>query len=246
MSVTEYANGIRFRLGPDSGQFPWKQLFAVASPRIAPRIRFWLETLTVSLPEDERFSRRRLLNLAGIPRMSTYVIASIINRLVHQMDPSHAYLNVGVWNGFSFIAGLLGNPNRTCIGVDNFSMFGGPRAQFLQRFQRFASPQHRFYDCDFREYFRRFPPPSIGVYYYDGPHDYSSQLAAMELAEPYLAEGSWTLVDDTNRPDPHQATLDFVARRPNQYRVVFDRTTSSSKDPLWWDGLMIVQKIGRS
>ena len=38
--------------------------------------------------------------------MSTFAIGAIINRAVRQLPGGQAYLNVGVWNGFTLLAGM--------------------------------------------------------------------------------------------------------------------------------------------
>jgi len=242
MDLQEFASGVQFRFPSSEQSAPWRQLFLLASPRFAPRTRYVLESLSTSLPEDGARLRARLSRLANIPRMSTYAIASIVNKSVREMNPEAMYVNVGVWNGFTFLAGLVGNPHRRAIGVDNFSAFGGPRDAFLRRFRALASPSHQFFDGDFRTYFRDVHRGPIGVYYFDGPHDYASQREALELAEPFLEKGSVALVDDTNRPDPRRATLDFLAAQQGRYRLIFDRHSLWAENPLWWDGLMILRK----
>src|SRR5207244_4980279 len=60
-----------------------------------------------------------------------------------------------LWNGFTFLAGMIGNPGKVCIGIDNFSEYGGPRDAFNSRFDRYKSQKHHFYDMDYAEYFSR-------------------------------------------------------------------------------------------
>ena len=47
-----------------------------------------------------------------VPHMSTLAIAAILNHAVRQMPVEHVYLNIGIWKGFSFAAGLVGNENK--------------------------------------------------------------------------------------------------------------------------------------
>lgn len=86
-----------------------------------------LDVAITRLPESGRRMRRTLREACRVPRMSTFAIGAIINEAVAHMAPDHAFVNVGVWNGFTLLAGMAGNPDRRCIGVDNFSEFGGPR-----------------------------------------------------------------------------------------------------------------------
>src|SRR6188508_851270 len=76
-----------------------------------------------SLAAGEERRKEAMRPLCDMPRMSTLAVAAIINRGVAQMEPDHAFVNVGVWKGFSFLSALVGNGEKTCIGVDNFSEF---------------------------------------------------------------------------------------------------------------------------
>jgi hypothetical protein len=174
--------------------------------------------------------------------MSTYAIAAVINHGVSLLPEDQVYLNVGVWNGFTFLAGLVNNPDKVCIGVDNFSEFGGPRSEFLERFEKYRSTNHRFYDADYREYLTNRHSEEIGFYFYDGPHSLKDQVEGLELAERFFASHCIILVDDTNEPAPRKATLDFVESRRHDYRVIFDQRTPRNQHPTFWNGITIVEK----
>jgi hypothetical protein len=189
--------------------------------------------------------KRRLRPLLDIPRMSTLATAGVLNRAVAAMPPGHSFVNVGVWQGFTFLSAMEGNPEVACIGVDNFSEFYGPRDKFMERLEARRGPAHRFFDMDYREYFAGVHDGPIGVYLYDGEHSYENQMHGLEAAEPYLAEDCMLIVDDTNRVEPRQATLDFVARRADEYSVVADIWTSANNHPTFWNGLLVVRRGGR-
>lgn len=180
--------------------------------------------------------------LFAVPRYSTLGIAALINCLVKRMPSDYAYLNIGVWNGFTLLAGIVGNPTRSIIGVDNFSEFGGPREDFLRRFERQRSSKHQFFDMDYRLFFSSHPNVKVGLYYYDGPHTYGDQYDALSLADPYLVDGAIVMVDDANWQEPRQATLDFVQRHEGKYALVLDLKTRNNGHPTYWNGLMILCK----
>jgi hypothetical protein len=175
--------------------------------------------------------------------MSTFAIASLINYGVSLLPRDQAYLNVGVWNGFSFLAGLVNNPDKVCIGVDNFSEFGGPREGFLKRFEKYKSLNHHFFDMDYREYLSKVHRRQIGFYVYDGPHGYEDQLDGLEIAEPFFASNCRILVDDTNWQAPREATMKFVESRADRYRVIFDQRTPRNEHPTFWNGVIIVERV---
>jgi hypothetical protein len=204
----------------------------------------FVDVANTRLPGDEEAAKARLREVCGVPRMSTFAIGTLINRGVAQMDEGCAFVNVGVWHGFTLLAGMAGNPDRRCIGVDNFSQFDGPRAAFYDRFRRLRSPRHTFYDMDYREYFADVHEGPIGFYLYDGDHGYEDQRLGLELAEPFFGEHCLVLVDDTNVDEPRQATLDFIDRSHSTWRILLDRRTHANGHPTWWNGVMLLQRTG--
>lgn len=237
IEIQEYVKQIKFRFVQPHSVVPAERL--TGSDRL-------LEFANTIIPEDEEYMRQTITPIWSTPKMSTFAIGAIINRMVLQMPKDQVYVNVGVWNGYSFLAGMVNNPHKTCIGIDNFSQFKGPRAAFMQRFFQFKSPNHHFFDMDYIQYFKDMHNYPIGCYFFDGPHDYGNQLQGLEIAEPYFAEGCIILVDDTNWPDPRQATLDFMANHPGEYRLLTDVSTYSNRHPTFWNGLMVLQKVKKS
>ncbi|MCS7212904.1 MAG: class I SAM-dependent methyltransferase [Candidatus Calescibacterium sp.] len=157
-------------------------------------------------------------------------------------------MNIGVWCGFSLISGMVGNPNKICIGVDNFSqfsdtLFGHPRDIFSKFFQIYGTNHHSFFEMDYVDYFRRVHKDFIGFYYYDGEHSYENQLKSLELADPYLKEGGIILVDDTNLEDVSKATYDFIRKTGRRYEIIFQRKTAQNEHITFWNGIMVLQKI---
>jgi Methyltransferase domain len=201
-----------------------------------------LEAFNTRLPFDEKPIRRRIVSLLRIPKMSTFAIGAMINRGVSDLDADCSFVNVGVWQGFSFLAGLVGNEDKKCIGIDCFSEFGGPKEQFLGRFNSHKGPNHYFYDLDYREYFSRVHSGKIGFYIYDGEHSYENQLAGLRIAEPFFSDDCIILVDDTNLEAARKGTLDFVKQSRNTYDVLLDKQTCINMHPTLWDGVMILQR----
>jgi glycosyl transferase family 61/methyltransferase family protein len=200
------------------------------------------------VPPNEEQRKEALRALCDMPRMSTLALASIINRGVAEMERDDAFVNVGVWKGFSLLSAVVGNSEKTCIGVDNFSEFTGhgPRDAFMSRFEPFQSDVHRFYEMDYREYFANVHRERIGFYLYDGHHSYEEQLRGLELAEPFFGANCIVMVDDTNMEAPREATADFIDRSDYEYTVLLDETTTANYHPTWWNGVMLFQRISQT
>ena len=240
MNYANYIEGISFRLyKPQTGLRGFGALSNLLS-----RFGLSLEVLNTRLPADVESTGERLRGLLGIPRMSTYAIGAMINKGVALMPDDTCFVNVGVWHGFTLLAGMARNPGKRCVGVDNFSAFGGPRAQFLERFGAHKSPVHHFYEMDYQDYFSRVHSGPIGLYMYDGEHGYDNQIQGLRIAEQFFSAGCVLLIDDTNWEAPRRAVMDFIADSRHQYRVLLDKTTSSNCHPTLWNGIMVLQRVG--
>src|SRR3954452_16484067 len=120
---------------------------------------FPFDILNTRLPPDLPGTLREIWK---IPRMSTVAISAIINWGVGRMPEGECFVNVGVWQVFTLLSGIACHPAKAAVGIDNFSMFGGPRDAFNARFNRYKSPIHRFYEMDFRHYFQQVHRGPIG------------------------------------------------------------------------------------
>jgi hypothetical protein len=241
-SLESFIRGISFRFAQPRARLPgygeWRKVFE--------KLKLYPDVLNTRLPEEIGEVKSSLLELCRIPRMSTIGIAAIINRAVSQMPEGRVFLNIGVWNGFSYLSGLANNADKACIGVDNFCSSGGPREAFLERFERAKSPAHRFHDMDYLEYFAKVHREPIGFYIFDGPHSYEHQRKNLEIAERFLAEGCCVLIDDTNQEGAMQGTRDFLRDRPGQYEMLLDERTSRNCHPTWWNGVMLFRRKGKN
>lgn len=199
------------------------------------------EAANLILPPELEPHRQTLLGLADVPRMSSLAIGLLLFEAVRRMPPELTYLNIGVWQGFSLLIGMLAQPAGNVIGVDNFSEWGAPRSELMARFARARGPGHLFYEMDYVRYFKTVTIPPLGVYFYDGPHRELDQSRGLELAHPYLAPGALLFVDDTNMPQVQAPTMAFLQNHP-EYELLFSAHTGHNRHPTWWNGLMILQK----
>ncbi len=237
MKYAEFVNGIGFTVLQPEMQV---DQFISATSWNHPTI--FLEMMNTYIPGKEIERTRRIYDLMNVPRMSTLAIASALDRAMASMQAGDQFVNVGVWHGFTLFSAMVNNPDKTCVGIDNFSEFGGPRAAFLQGFEQQRSANHFFHDMDYREYFRVKHTGRIGVYLYDGEHSYANQLEGLQVAEPFFADKCLIFVDDTNCAEPRQATLDFIKQSNRNYEIIFDAKTYQNCHPTFWNGLMVLQQ----
>jgi len=226
MDFAEYAKGIKF--GSVAPDYP----------------AYMLEVFNTAIPFENDNHKTEIEKLCALPRMSTFAIGCLINKAVRDLPEGQCYVNVGVWHGFSLLVGMTGNPDKKCIGIDNFSEFGGPRLEFRKRYLEARKENHHFFEMDYKQYFQAMhkPEDKIGFYFYDGAHDYKNQLEGLKIAKPFLADDALVMVDDTNWPDPYNATIEFMNRSRNEWEIILDEKTSGNMHPTWWNGIMVFKK----
>lgn len=240
MYVEEFIRGVAFKkIQPDTPLSEMDKVPVIGEPDLEITE---LETDNTILPDRDTTLKKLLYDICLLPKMSTFAIGCIINQAVYLMPAEQCYVNAGVWHGFSLFAGMVNNAHKKCIGIDNFSEFDGPREEFLSRFLQYRSGCHFFYEMDYERYFKKFHRGLIGVYMYDGAHDYDNQLKGLRLAEPYFSRGCIIIIDDTNWDEPRSATLDFINDSPHGYKIILDKQTSDNGNPTFWNGVMILQK----
>jgi len=130
----------------------------------------------------------------------------LINNLIANL-PNARYLEIGTWSGSTLCSAINGNSVRA-TAIDNWSEFGGPKAQFLRNLERFKTPgsEVSFIEKDFRSV----DYVSLGrfnVYMFDGPHNAADQFAGISLVLPALEDEFILIVDDWNHTPARQGTL---------------------------------------
>ncbi len=239
-NYSDYISGIRFRfIKPDT---PW---LPVAPANFTPWRSFGtsLEFANTRTPWLDAEMKSSLRQICNIPRMSTFAIGAMINQGVAQMRASEAFVNVGVWHGFTLLSGIINNPHKRCIGVDNFSEFGEPQEAFLARFKKYKKWNHEFYEMGYLDYFSNVHREKIGFYIYDGNHSYENQILGLRVAEPFLSENGIILIDDANYDEVRTGTMEFISSSPYSYRILLDRSTYCNHHPTFWNGVMILQRV---
>ncbi len=195
-------------------------------------------------PEEDNIIKNKLGFLKQVPKYCTITIAGVINKAVQLMPEDQVYLNIGSFFGYSLFAGMLGNKNKSCIGIDNFSDPSGDSHNFhtfwetMKKFNQIS----KFYEMDYVDYLKNVHKEQIGVYYYDAIHHFADQYRALDVAEKFFAPGCIVLIDDINCNDPRNATDLFLKERGDLYETLLFANTSGNGHPTWWNGIYIFRK----
>jgi len=182
--------------------------------------------------------------LKAVWGMTTPTILGIINAAVSCMEGDEIYLEIGCFQGASVIGALVGNDKRA-VAVDNFCEFTETNSneKLIENLRAYGMEERvAFYPQDFRQFFKHNKVPmKVGVYYYDGAHDYASEYEGLLAGLPYLVDGGLILVDDINWGDPTHALRDFINSYRNEVIDVFTvRNTIGPGHPQSWNGFSVL------
>jgi predicted O-methyltransferase YrrM len=188
-------------------------------------------------PRDRRFAPV----LAEVGGLACENNLALLNLAAKRLGPGESYVEVGSFKGLSLIAAMLGNAGDF-VGIDNFSMDGGGRALLESNLARHGLSGHTILEGDAFELLRQGVLGSrrVGVYYYDAAHDYQSQLDALRLVEPYLADGALLIVDDTDWKQVARALRAYRRSQPRA-RLLVELAGKDRGQPWWWEGVQVLR-----
>ncbi len=166
---------------------------------------------------------------------------ALLNVAASCLASDEAYVEVGVFHGASLIAAMLGNADRTFVGVDSFVFRDTSLEKVERNLERYGLEVPTLLVGDAFELVPggALEGTRVGVWYYDAAHDYESQVRGLRIAEALLVPGALMIVDDTDWTDVARAMDDYLAAQPRARRIL----TVDGKDrgaPQWWEGMQVL------
>jgi hypothetical protein len=161
---------------------------------------------------------------------------------------------VGSFYGASLIGAMRGNTGDF-VAIDRFSfdvpeVRGRPlphasREGLEQSLARFGAESATILEGDAFDLIEggALAGRRVGVYYWDGPHDYAGQLRGLRAIEPWLADEAVIVVDDFDWDAVAAVTADYVAADP-QAELLVEIGGEAAGQVWWWDGMAVVARRG--
>lgn len=200
-----------------------------------------------SLPSVQPKSQRFGQVLEQVEGMTTANIMQLLNFAVDCMEPGEVYCEIGCLQGASLIGALLDRPDCMAYAIDNFSEFdesGENLEKLTNNLSKFNLEEQIFFcNQDFEEFFGELQQleldEKIGVYFYDASYNYRSQLLALLLVKPFLANQALIVLSNANSEYVQQAILDFTATN-ERCQIVLNLPTIKFCDDNFWNGIFIL------
>ena len=175
----------------------------------------------------------------SVPGMTSGRVRHLLNNLA-----ARRYLEVGVWQGATFVAACYGRRLESATGIDNFSTHQeqpGGAERFLANVSAMLPDQPiALRSVSFFDLPPEALPQNVDVYFYDGDHRPESQRQAILQAWPALADEAIILIDDTNYPGVLEATrqgLAAVGAKVLHEWLLPARFNGDTEQ--WWNGLYV-------
>jgi predicted O-methyltransferase YrrM len=188
--------------------------------------------------------------IAGVPNLAEENVLALLNLAASLLAPDESYVEVGSYYGASLIGAMRGNEGDF-VAIDRFKF--GPlevkgvelpaasRAGLEAKLREFGAERATILEGDAFKVLEggALGDRRVGVYYYDGAHDYESQMRGLRAVEPWLADEALLVVDDLDWEDVGRATRDYLAAEPRA-ELLFDIPGGDRGQPQWWDGVAVL------
>jgi predicted O-methyltransferase YrrM len=201
-----------------------------------------LPRLFEDFPHSEHPLDRRFAPIAAdVENLARENNLALLNLAARCLDPGEAYIEVGVFHGASLIAAMLGNDDKSFVGIDSFEFREATREKVEGNLARYGLDVPELIVGDAFELVPggALGDTEIGVWYYDAAHSYEAQVEGLRIAEPWLAPGALVIADDTDWEHVERAMDDYLASQPRARRIL-TIDGSSRGAPQWWEGMQVL------
>jgi cephalosporin hydroxylase len=175
--------------------------------------------------------------------MSTPNGLTFLNELVRRTE-ARIYLEAGVWVGHSLLAAAIYNHKTQCVGLEDLSH--NPQERRLKEAIQLFPKNAVVYGISFQDFFVQakghIKDRAVDVYYYDADHSYKATIDGLEMAQPYLSDDCYILVDDINMEQVRAAVDTFV--ETSEWTEIFTIEGRKGADDAhpWYNGTAILRR----
>jgi protein O-GlcNAc transferase len=188
--------------------------------------------------------------IEAIPNLAEENVLALLNLAASLLGPGESYVEVGTYYGASLIGAMRGNTGDF-VAIDVFSfdahevkgrkLPAASREGLEENLRRFGLAGATILEGDAFEVIAgdKLGDRKVGVYYYDGPHDYDSQVRGLQEIEPWLADEALLVVDDHDWEQVTRATRHYLDQQPKA-RLLFEIGGEPKGQPQWWEGVAVL------
>ena len=156
---------------------------------------YLLDNILVSLKKTDNYESKITDEILEMEGMSGKKTRHFYNNIC-SMNGAR-YLEIGTWKGSSLCSAMCNN-NMTCVAIDNFHQYGGPKEEFMANFNKFKGLNNAtFIEKSCWDVNVNTIGP-FNIYMYDGSHRAECHFKALNHYLDCLDNEFIYLVDDWN------------------------------------------------
>jgi predicted O-methyltransferase YrrM len=193
-------------------------------------------------PRSEHPIDRRLESIAtGVENLARENNLALLNLAASCLDPGESYVEIGVFHGASLIGAMIGNEDKSFVGIDTFEFRDASLELVERNLEHFGLSRPELIVGDVFDLAAagRLSGLRVGVWYYDALHTYEAQLAGLRAAESFLAPGALVIVDDSDWERVARAIDDYLVEQRRARRIL-SIDGSERGQPHWWEGVQVL------
>lgn len=202
---------------------------------------FILNHVNSSIFKANNFESNINEDILNYPGMTGYKTRHFYNNICSL--PNCRYLEIGTYNGSSSISSLYKN-KIDAVFIDNWFLSGSDKNIFNNAINKYnTGSKIKVFDSDCWKINLDEIENKFNVYLYDAGHSYEDQYKAISYYYTKLEENCIILIDDWNRPEVRNGTLDAFRDLNIKIKFKYEIFTPEPhyihgvKD--WWDGIGI-------
>ncbi|MEC4815136.1 MAG: tetratricopeptide repeat protein [Scytonema sp. PMC 1069.18] len=185
--------------------------------------------------------------LEQVKDSTTENIMQLLNFAVECMKPDEIYCQIGFSQGANLFAALLEQREKMAYAIENLYLLEN-QEEIIEKLNENLSlfnleSQIVFCNQDFEEFFAELreieTESKIGVYFYNCGSDYRSQILALLLVKPFLANQALIITSNCNSSGVQQANWDFMTAHP-QCQMLLDLPTPEDNHSSFWNGIQVL------
>ena len=176
--------------------------------------------------------------------MATFNHMYLLNSLVRETH-ARVYLEIGVWVGHSLLAAAIDNYHCKCIGVEDLSRH--PDVERLRQAEEIFPKNIDLVLLPFQTFFEKaevaLKKGVVDVYYYDADHTTQGTYDGLVMAQPYLSDKCYVVVDDTEMSSVRKGVDQFLRTHAwkEVLRIDGEKTKEDHPHP-WYNGVTILRR----
>jgi hypothetical protein len=190
-----------------------------------------------AVTQSDRLQSQLPPELLALDGMSSPRVRHLLNNLCD--FEGCRYLEIGAWKGATALSASYGN-SGSFAAVDNFSEFGGPRAEFYANKERWRDECPLGFIASNAWDLKPATLAPVNVYFYDGGHTEDDQYRALTHFADAFADEFIAVLDDWNESHVRQATWDAIDDLKYTVTARWHLRSDRNGDvDGWWNGVLV-------